>query len=58
MEIFEFVSGARMHTAFYLPFKDLTFILSNAFFDKIFFFLKNCYKAFTEMFISLFNHRM
>ena len=58
MEIFEFVCGARMHTAFYLPFKELGFILSYDLFNKIFFFLKNCYKAFIEMFVSLFNHRM
>lgn len=58
MEIFEYVSGARMHTAFYLPLKELTFVLSYEFFSKLFFFLKNCYKALVEMFVSLFNHRM
>jgi hypothetical protein len=58
MELFEYACGARMHAALYLPFQNLSFILTEEFILKMLLFLKNCHKSFTEIFISLFNHRV
>ena len=58
MELFELVSGARMHAALYLPMQDATSLLSDALLIKINLFLKNCHKSFTEMFVVLFNNRV
>jgi hypothetical protein len=57
MELFEYVSGARMHVAFYLPGTELCFFGLDFFFT-ILLFLRNCYKAFSELFICLFNNRV
>lgn len=58
MELFEYASGARMHAALYLPMQNLTFLLSDEFLLKILIFLKNCHKSYTEVYVSLFNHRV
>lgn len=58
MEIFEFISGARMHAALYLPKQNLEHALTESLFIKILFFLKNCHKSFTEIFVALFNNRV
>lgn len=57
MELFEFVAGARMHVALYIPCQELN-IFSIDFLIKLLKFLRNCYKSFTEMFIALFNNRV
>jgi len=58
MELFEYVSGARMHAALYLPGQDMSNLITDALIIKILLFLKNCHKSFTEMFIVLFNNRV
>ena len=58
MEIFEYVSGARMHVAFYIPCKNLVSILTTELYYKLVFFIRNCHKSFTEMFVALFNNRV
>ncbi len=58
MELVEFVSGARMHAALYLPLQDMSALLDTALLLKISLFLKNCHKSFTEMFVVLFNNRV
>lgn len=57
MELFEFVAGARMHVALYIPCQELS-IFSIDFLIKLLKFLRNCYKSFTEVFIALFNNRV
>ena len=58
MELFEYVSGARMHTALYLPMQNLEYLITEEFILKTLIFLKNCHKSYTEVYISLFNHRV
>lgn len=58
MELFEYVSGARMHAALYLPCQDMSSLVTEGLILKILFFLKNCHKSYTEMFIVLFNNRV
>jgi NADH:ubiquinone oxidoreductase subunit D len=58
MELYEYLSGARMHCAIYNPNQNLDDYVDDDFFYKVLFFLRNCYKAYIEMFISLFNNRV
>ena len=58
MEILEYVSGARMHAALYIPNETLGHLLTFEFLYKILIFLRNCQKSFSEMFIVLYNNRV
>lgn len=58
MELFEYVSGARMHAALYFPTQSLDLLLSNSLILKIVLFLRNAQKSISEMFISLYNNRV
>ncbi len=58
MELVEYVSGARMHACLYLPSQELYGLITDGFILKTYTFLRQCYKSFSEMFISLFNNRV
>ncbi len=58
MELVEYVSGARMHAALYLPAQDLYKFITTGFITKLLLFIRGCYKSYTEMFIALFNNRV
>jgi len=58
MELFEYVSGARMHVCLYFPLQNLTNLITETFLNKLYIFLKNCNKTFTEIYISLYNNRV
>lgn len=53
MEFYERVSGARMHAAFYRPNEVDWSGFNYQFFIDLTFFLRNCYKSITEMFVIL-----
>ena len=58
MEFYERVSGARMHAAFYRP-NDINLLgINNQLLIDILFFIKNCYKSLTEIFITLNNNKI
>ena len=58
MELYEYISGARMHCALYVPNINFDTFIDFNFFFKLIYFLRNCYKALIEMFIALFNNRV
>ena len=58
MELFEYASGARMHCGIYVPGQSLNSIISTTFLQKLYIFLKNSQKSYTEMYIALYNNRV
>ena len=58
MELYERVSGARMHAAFYRP-NDIDWTgLNYQFFLDVSIFAKNCFKSLTEIFTVLSTNRI
>lgn len=58
MEFYERVSGARMHAAFYRPIEfDITPI-NNQLLSDISFFLRDCFKSLTEIYITLSTNKI
>jgi NADH:ubiquinone oxidoreductase subunit D len=58
MEFYERVSGARMHAAFYRPNSIDLAPLNTQFFSDLVFFLKNCFKSLTEIYITLTTNKI
>lgn len=58
MELFEYVSGARMHTCLYFPNQRLDNLLTDEFLMKTAIFVKNSNKTFTEIYVALYNNRV
>nr|Q5DUX5.1 RecName: Full=NADH-ubiquinone oxidoreductase 49 kDa subunit; AltName: Full=NADH dehydrogenase subunit 7 [Nyctotherus ovalis]CAI38863.1 NADH dehydrogenase subunit 7 [Nyctotherus ovalis] len=58
MELYEYISGARMHTALYYPNQTLDHILTNELLAKILIFSRNSEKTYTEIYIALYNNRV
>ena len=58
MELVEYVSGARMHAALYLPNQDISEFITFEFLLKVTKLCKIIIKSLTEMFISLYNNRV
>jgi NADH:ubiquinone oxidoreductase subunit D len=58
MELCEYVTGARMHVAIYVPFEDSTGVLNINFLGKLVYFLKNAVKTFSELYLALVENRV
>jgi len=58
MEFYERVSGARMHAAFYRPNSIDLSPINNQFFSDLVYFLKNCFKSLTEIYITLTTNKI
>jgi NADH-quinone oxidoreductase subunit D len=58
MELFEYISGARMHAAIYFPEQCLDSVFTDSLLLKLILYLKSAQKDFTEMFIALYNNRV
>lgn len=58
MEFYERVSGARMHAAFYRPNSIDYSVINYQLFNDIIFFLRNCFKSLTEIYITLTTNKI
>jgi hypothetical protein len=58
MEIIEYLSGARMHACLYMPLQNFDNIITQAFLSKIYLYIRNSYKTYTELYIALYNNKV